>query len=120
MKLKLTILLILLIQPIFAFSQNTLTITSDQLKTSNLIFLEHEKLLKINKLLESKTTNLEFINKALIEQDSINKINIYKSNYIIEEKNILIDDLNKKIKTKQKVINYGSLGTIFLLILCLI
>lgn len=71
-------------------------------------------------LLNTKIDNLEFINRSLIEQDSINKIQLNTSINIIEIQEQNIGELNDKLKKKQKIINWGSIGTIVIIILCLL
>ncbi len=71
-------------------------------------------------LLNTKIDNLEFINRSLIEQDSINKIQLNTSINIIEIQEQNIGELNDKLKKKQKIINWGSIGTVVIIILCLL
>lgn len=97
------------------YSQN-ITITSEQLKTANLIFVEHQKLSKTVPLLEQQITNLELINRSWERTDSIRQIQINK---IVEEKNKSIDNLKKTLKTKQNIIKYGALSSVAI-ILCLL
>ena len=93
---KYLLLCLVLIASICAFSQNTstVTITSEQLKTTNLIFAEHQKLSERVQLL-------------------------YYGN-IIEDKNRSIEGLNKSLKKKQNVIKYGAAGSCVLILLCLL
>ena len=91
-------LLIMMLVPICSFSQHIsnptlidtihlsipvnegelVTITDKQLKTANLIFLEHEKLSKEVPLLNEKISNLEKINSTWQHTDSIRKSNELK------------------------------------------
>jgi hypothetical protein len=109
-----------MIQSICVYSQDTLKITSEQLRTTNLIFSEHKKWSEMIPLLNTKIDNLEFINRSLIEQDSINKIQLNTSINIIEIQEQNIGELNDKLKEKQKIINWGSIGTVVIIILCLL
>ena len=115
MKGKKIALLIMMLVPICSFSQNMssptlidtihlsipvnkdelVTITDKQLKTANLIFLEHEKLSKEVPLLNEKISNLEKINSTWQHTDSIRKSNELK--YIKT-----INDNDSKIKQLKK------------------
>lgn len=125
MKGKKIALLIMMLVPICSFSQNMssptlidtihlsipvnkdelVTITDKQLKTANLIFLEHEKLSKEVPLLNEKISNLEKINSIWQHTDSIRKSNELK--YIKT-----INDNDSKIKQLKKDKNI-LLGTSF-------
>ena len=63
----------MMIVPIWCYSQDTLKITSEQLRITNLIFLEHKKFSEQVPLLENKIYNLEQINKSWENTDSIRK-----------------------------------------------
>ena len=88
---------------ICAFSQNTstVTITGEQLKTTNLIFAEHQKLSETVPLLKSQITNLELINKSWEKTDSVRRVQLLYYGNIIEDKNRSIEGLNKSLKKKQ-------------------
>lgn len=125
MKGKKIALSIMMLVPICSFSQNMssptlidtihlsipvnkdelVTITDKQLKTANLIFLEHEKLSKEVPLLNEKISNLEKINSIWQHTDSIRKSNELK--YIKT-----INDNDSKIKQLKKDKNI-LLGTSF-------
>lgn len=70
------------------FSQNTstVTITGEQLKTTNLIFAEHQKLSETVPLLKSQITNLELINKSWEKTDSVRRVQLLYYGNIIEDK----------------------------------
>lgn len=94
--------------PICSFSQtiSTITITPEQLKTTNLIFLEHEKYSREIPLLENKIEVLENINKTWVHTDSIRKINELQYNSVIKNDSIKINKLqniNKTSKTISKI-----------------
>lgn len=125
MKGKKIALLIMMLVPICSFSQHMssptlidtihlsipvnkdelVTITDKQLKSANLIFLEHEKLSKEVPLLNEKISNLEKINSTWQHTDSIRKSNELK--YIKT-----INDNDSKIKQLKKDKNI-LLGTSF-------
>lgn len=116
------LLCLVLIVSICCSSQNTskIIITSEQLKTANLIFVEHEKLTKSLPLFEERITNLELINKSWERTDSIRRAKLLYFDKLIKDKNRSIEDLNKSLKKKQKVIRYGAAGSCVLIIACLL
>ena len=77
MKIRKLLLCLMILLPTCSFSQttSTITITPEQLKTTNLIFLEHEKYTKEVPLLNKKIETLEKINKSWLHTDSIRRIN---------------------------------------------
>ena len=91
---KYLLLCLVLIASICAFSQNTstVTITSEQLKTTNLIFAEHQKLSETVPLLKSQITNLELINKSWEKTDSVRRVQLLYYGNIIEDKNRSIEN----------------------------
>lgn len=111
------LLLISLLTAISSFSQDTypkklndslVVITANQLKQTNLIFLEHDKLSNENKMLYNKITLLDSLNNNYVKIDSINNITI----------NNLKQELSKKSKKPIKhYIIGGSFGTVLGLIL---
>lgn len=108
-------LLIMMLIPICSFSQHIsnptlidtihlsipvnegelVTITDKQLKTANLIFLEHEKLSKEVPLLNEKISNLEKINSTWQHTDSIRKSNELKYIKTINNNDSKIKQLKK-------------------------
>lgn len=99
------------------YSQDTLKITSEQLRTTNLIFAEHKKLSQTVPLLEQQISNLTLINKSWERTDSINKINFQIE---LNTKDKSIKDLEKSLKKKQDIIKYGSISSCALILLCLL
>lgn len=115
MKGKKIALLIMMLVPIYSFSQHMssptlidtihlsipvnkdelVTITDKQLKTANLIFLEHEKLSKEVPLLNEKISNLEKINSTWQHTDSIRKSNELKYIKTINNNDSKIKQLKK-------------------------
>jgi hypothetical protein len=112
MKKRLLILLMLMTALTCSYSQDTLRITSDQLKTTNLIFAEHEKLSKTVPLLEEQISNLKLINKSWEHTDSLRVVSLSQ-----KDKSILA--LEKSLNVKKKTIRYGSIGSIILMLICL-
>ena len=108
MKIRKLLLCLMILLPTYSFSQTTssITITPEQLKTTNLIFLEHEKYTKEVPLLNKKIETLEEINKSWLHTDSIRRINEKQYNAIIKKDSIKITQLqssHKKYKVVTKI-----------------
>lgn len=108
MKIRKLLLCLMILLPTYSFSQttSTITITPEQLKTTNLIFLEHEKYTKEVPLLNKKIETLEEINKSWLHTDSIRRINEKQHNAIIKKDSIKITQLqssHKKYKVVTKI-----------------
>lgn len=108
MKIRKLLLCLMILLPTYSFSQttSTITITLEQLKTTNLIFLEHEKYTKEVPLLNKKIETLEEINKSWLHTDSIRRINEKQYNSIIKKDSIKITQLqssHKKYKVVTKI-----------------
>lgn len=108
MKIRKLLLCLMILLPTYSFSQttSTITITPEQLKTTNLIFLEHEKYTKEVLLLNKKIETLEKINKSWLHTDSIRRINEKQYNAIIKKDSIKITQLqssHKKYKVVTKI-----------------
>lgn len=108
MKIRKLLLCLMILLPTYSFSQttSTITITPEQLKTTNLIFLEHEKYTKEVPLLNKKIETLEEINKSWLHTDSIRGINEKQYNAIIKKDSIKITQLqssHKKYKVVTKI-----------------
>lgn len=135
MKGKKIALLIMMLVPICSFSQHMssptlidtihlsipvnkdelVTITDKQLKTANLIFLEHEKLSKEVPLLNEKISNLEKINSIWQHTDSIRKSNELKYIKTINDN----DSKIKQLKKDKKILLGTSFTSIALFLLSL-
>lgn len=108
MKIRKLLLCLMILLPTYSFSQttSTITITPEQLKITNLIFLEHEKYTKEVPLLNKKIETLEKINKSWLHTDSIRRINEKQYNAIIKKDSIKITQLqssHKKYKVVTKI-----------------
>ena len=108
MNIRKLLLCLMILLPTYSFSQttSTITITPEQLKTTNLIFLEHEKYTKEVPLLNKKIETLEEINKSWLHTDSIRRINEKQYNAIIKKDSIKITQLqssHKKYKVVTKI-----------------
>lgn len=135
MKGKKIALLIMMLVPICSFSQHMssptlidtihlsipvnkdelVTITDKQLKVTNLIFLEHEKLSKEVPLLNEKISNLEKINSTWQHTDSIRKSNELKYIKTINDN----DSKIKQLKKDKKILLGTSFTSIALFLLSL-
>ena len=110
MKIRKLLLCLMILLPTYSFSQttSTITVTPEQLKTTNLIFLEHEKYTKEVPLLNKKIETLEEINKSWLHTDSIRRINEKQYNAIIKKDSIKITQLQSSRK-KYKVVTKISI-----------
>lgn len=110
---KYLLFFLILIAPICVFSQTTsqITITSEQLQTTNLIFAEHAKLRAEIPLLERKVANLERIDSLWQRTDSIRLIQISNYKDIITKK-------DKKIKQQKTISQIKNILIGGLAILC--
>lgn len=133
MKRIATLLLAILLTTTTCFSQTTSTetspdsivsITSEQLKYANLIFVEHEKLRTENSLLNSQIGNYQNKLRLAEETDSLRLSQISQYKGINEAYSLQIQDLNRSISKKDRTIlglKIGcvtvSVGVILLLLL---
>lgn len=115
MKRIATLLLIIILATITCSSSNTLiitpqdsivSITAQQLKYTNLIFIEHKKLLEENSLLHKQINNYQLEVKTLEQIDSIRKSQIINERILYENQ---IKDLTSK---KNKTITLWKIGGI--------
>lgn len=105
-----------------ARSQDTLkiTITSNQLRTANLIFAEHKQFSQIIPLLEEENINLTIINEYWYKTDSIKSLQLYQNQQLIDTQVKEIEHIQKTYKNKMCML-YGITGTsVIITILCLI
>lgn len=103
-----------------SFSQNisennkidSVLITSEQLKYTNLIFVEHEKLLIENDLLYQEIDSYEYELETWRNQDSIrlNELNTYAQ--LTDNQNLQILNLNKELNKNKKFITGLKVGCI--------
>jgi hypothetical protein len=100
-------------------SQDTskIIITSEQLRTTNLIFSEHKKFSELIPLLQLENSNLRTINNTWVRTDSIKNMQIYNQNQTISEQCKNMDKLKKSIKVRNSVIGISILTTVLCLIL---
>lgn len=101
------------------YSQNTsrITITSDQLRTANLIFAEHKEFSRLVPLIRQENTNLQTINKTWERTDSIKTSQINQQYKMIEKQNENIDKLKKSIKVRNTVTGVSLITALLCLLL---
>lgn len=96
-----------------------MVITPQQLKTTNLIFSEHEMLLKKVSLLTNQIGALEELNATYVKQDSLRlqEISLYKNAY--EDKTLQYNKLNKKyVNYRRWSVAGGVLAFILGILIC--
>ena len=101
------------------YSQDTsrITITSDQLRTANLIFAEHKEYSRLVPLIQQENTNLQIINKTWERTDSIKTSQINQQYKMIEKQNENIDKLKKSIKVRNTVTGVSLITALLCLLL---
>lgn len=117
---RIALILCLLMTASFSInSQDTskIIITSEQLRTTNLIFSEHKKFSELIPLLQLENSNLRTINNTWVRTDSIKNVQIYNQNQTISEQCKNMDKLKKSIKVRNSVIGISILTTVLCLIL---
>ena len=117
---RIALILCLLMTASFSInSQDTskIIITSEQLRTTNLIFSEHKKFSELIPLLQLENSNLRTINDTWIRTDSIKNMQIYNQNQTISEQCKNMDKLKKSIKVRNSVIGISILTAVLCLIL---
>lgn len=88
------------------------SITSDQLKYANLIFVEHKKLLEENDLLTQQVQNYQVKTDLLLRTDSLRVSQITNYQHINEAYATQIEDLNKAIKKRDRAVTCWKIGGI--------
>lgn len=101
------------------YSQDTsrITITSDQLRTANLIFAEHKEFSRLVPLIQQENANLQIINKTWESTDSIKTSQINQQYKMIEKQNENIDKLKKSIKVRNTVTGVSLITALLCLLL---
>ena len=101
------------------YSQDTsrITITSDQLRTANLIFAEHKEFSRLVPLIQQENANLQIINKTWERTDSIKTSQINQQYKMIERQNENIDKLKKSIKVRNTVTGVSLITALLCLLL---
>ena len=101
------------------YSQDTsrITITSDQLRTANLIFAEHKEFSRLVPLIQQENSNLQTINKTWERTDSIKTYQINQQYKMIEKQNENINKLKKSIKVRNTVTGVSLVTALLCLLL---
>ena len=101
------------------YSQDTsrITITSDQLRTANLIFAEHKEYSQLVPLIQQENTNLQIINKTWERTDSIKTSQINQQYKMIKKQNENIDKFKKSIKVRNTVTGVSLITALLCLLL---
>ena len=87
-------------------------ITPSQLKETNLIFAEHQKLLVENDLLLKQISNYKYDNYLLTKTDSLRKLQLSNYESLSKSYSTEIEKLNKEIDRKDKSILCWKIGGI--------
>lgn len=86
------------------------SVTASDLKYANLIFVEHDKLLKENTLLYKQVGNYVELNNHLTQVDSLRLQQINEYDKLSKNYATQIDALNKEVKKKNKALKYWQIG----------
>ena len=95
-------------------------VTSEQLRTANLIFAEHKEYSRIVPLLQLENTNLIAINESWERTDSIKTVQLYRQNQMLMQQTKNIEQLEKSLKTSLTVGGTAVGVSIIVTVLCLI
>lgn len=121
MKRTLILLLIIMLARISAFSLTTsnlieqdsiVYVTTQDIKYTNLIFIEHKKLIKDNALLLNQIENYKDLTNTLTQVDSLRLRQIKEYSTLNENYQLQIESLNKDIKKKNKTLLCWKIGGI--------
>lgn len=93
-------------------SDTIVYITPEQLKYANLIFVEHDKLLKENELFKQQIRNSQMITDNLLLNDSIKSLQIANYRYTNDLYIKQINTLNQDLSNKNNTILYWKIGGI--------
>lgn len=85
-------------------------ITPNQLKEANLIFVEHQKLLRENDLLFKQISNYKLDNELLLKTDSLRTLQLRNYEGLTESYSLKIEQLNKEIKRKNNTLLVWKVG----------
>lgn len=113
-------LLIVFLSFISIIGKAQITITSEQLRETNLIFLEHKQFKQQIPLLQLQIDNLEQVNYSWQKTDSINQTVIYNYKNQLIDKDKSINNLSKSLENNKNIIKYGGTIGAITIILCLL
>lgn len=112
---------LILLMTITCFSQNILInenndtivlVTANQLKETNLIFIEHQKLLIENQLLNKQLSNYQYSNNILLQTDSIRLTQLRNYKELVQSYNNEITQLNLELRKKDNTLLIWKVGGI--------
>lgn len=121
MKRTLIVFLLMMLTRIMTFSSNTSTsieqdsivlVKASDLKYANLIFVEHDKLLKENPLLHDQIHNYIQVNQQLEQIDSLRLEQIVEYDRLSKAYVDRIEKLNTEIRKKNQAMRYWQIGGI--------
>lgn len=92
------------------YSQDSVQISTTQLKQTNLIFNEHKYLVEENKLLTLQLENYKEDNETLLKINALTNQQKEKYEVLNEDYKLNIEALEKSINKKQKEILYYRIG----------
>ena len=110
---------LILIAPILSISQTTsdsIKITSEQLKTTNLIFAEHAKLSSQVFLLKNQVRNLEKVDSIWLHTDSIRRKQITQYEQVIQQQEKQLGKAKRQSWFKDFIISGLSILSLCLLL----
>ena len=110
---------LMLIAPILSISQtisDSIKISSEQLRTTNLIFAEHAKLSNQVFLLENQIRNLEKVDSIWLHTDSIRKEQITQYEQVIQQQEKKLNKTKKLSQFKDFIISGLSILSLCLLL----
>ena len=110
---------LILIVPILSISQTTsdsIKITSEQLKITNLIFAEHAKLSNQVLLLESQVRNLEKVDSIWLHTDSIRREQVTQYEQVIQQQEKRFEKTKRQSWFKDFIISGLSILSLCLLL----
>lgn len=96
-----------------------ITITSDQLRTANLIFAEHKELSTLVPLLQQENTNLRIVNQTWERTDSIRRYQIQRQSQIISQQELDLNKMEKSLNRTLLISGSVTGAAIIVTIMCL-
>lgn len=86
--------------PLLTYAQDTLriTVTSDQLQTTALIFAEHKKYSELVPILQQENLNLHTVNNSWIHTDSLKTLQLQKKEQEMLKQAQHIEKVEKNFK----------------------
>ena len=99
-------------------SQDTskIIITSEQLRTTNLIFAEHREYKQMIPLLKQENQNLQLVNQTWTRTDSLKNIQLYQKDMLISQQKIDIS----RLKKTTTIVGSAAGVSIVITVLCLL